>query len=309
MAWPNVTWVTALPGIVAQEFQQLCALIQGWGAVQHKDDGTHSNITADSLEVSGDVTIGGDVDIDGGIAVGGNIALGTHYLSGNGSNEGITVDSNGNVTMYAGVVSSGEGVFNITTSGRYATVRFSPGLTPLEYDITYDDVTDNLSIKYNGTDVIVVDGESARVFIDTELYVDGDAYNEVGNWTPVIGGSGGTSGQSYATQVGRYIKNGRQVTANCYVALSNKGTITGNVQIQGLPYATENVTNMFVAATVPYFNDLATNWMSLGGFVNPNSTAINIQGRQTAGSSTLSLTTADILNTSGFMASITYTVS
>src|SRR5688572_15972641 len=52
-----------------------------------------------------------------------------------------------------------------------------------------------------------------------------DDYEE-GTWTPVIGGSGGTSGQVYTTQVGWYIKIGKLVTAGFRVQLSTLGTVT-----------------------------------------------------------------------------------
>lgn len=65
-----------------------------------------------------------------------------------------------------------------------------------------------------------------------------------GSWTPVIGGSGGTSGQAYSVQVGRYRKLNRLMVAWFTVTLSTKGTITGNVQIQGLTgFTSTNTTN------------------------------------------------------------------
>lgn len=132
-----------------------------------------------------------------------------------------------------------------------------------------------------------------------------DAYDE-GSWTPVIGGAGGTSGQTYTTQVGRYVKIGRLVLAQCHVHLSAKGTITGLVQIQGLPFLTDNVTLLYVGATVPYFDSLATNWISLGGYANPNTQAVYIIGRQSAGASVTGLTTTDIGNTTSIVMSIMY---
>jgi hypothetical protein len=58
-----------------------------------------------------------------------------------------------------------------------------------------------------------------------------------GNWTPVVAGEGGTSGQSYTTQVGRYIKIGPLVIAFFHILFSAKGTITGSVEITGLPFS------------------------------------------------------------------------
>lgn len=56
-------------------------------------------------------------------------------------------------------------------------------------------------------------------------------------WTPSIGGSVSESGQAYATQSGSYVKTGRKVWVGGVIVLTNKGTITGNVQIKGLPFA------------------------------------------------------------------------
>ncbi len=67
-----------------------------------------------------------------------------------------------------------------------------------------------------------------------------DDYEE-GTWTPVIGGSGGQSGQTYGLQDGRYVKYGKWVNIIALVLFSGavgaKGTITGVVEIQGLPFA------------------------------------------------------------------------
>lgn len=62
-----------------------------------------------------------------------------------------------------------------------------------------------------------------------------DDYKE-GVWTPVIGGSSGQSGQAYSTQLGDYCKIGQLVFAGFVVVLSTLGTITGNVELQGLPF-------------------------------------------------------------------------
>ena len=70
-----------------------------------------------------------------------------------------------------------------------------------------------------------------------------DDYEE-GTWTPTITGSGGSSGQAYDIQIGRYVKLGLLVWLQGYVRLSTLGTITGNVIIGGLPFTLENVTNM-----------------------------------------------------------------
>jgi hypothetical protein len=54
-------------------------------------------------------------------------------------------------------------------------------------------------------------------------------------WTPIIGGTGGQSGQAYSSQIGCAIKLGKFVAAFFDVTLSTAGTITTAPMIGGLP--------------------------------------------------------------------------
>lgn len=132
-----------------------------------------------------------------------------------------------------------------------------------------------------------------------------DDYEE-GSWTPVIGGSGGTSGQSYSKQVGRYVKIGKLICAQFAVTLSAKGTITGDVQLQGLPFASENTTDLN-GFSVLRFASLATNWIALLARLGPNGAGADLEGNSAAaGSNTTRLSTADIGNTTSFEGVVIY---
>lgn len=137
-----------------------------------------------------------------------------------------------------------------------------------------------------------------------------DDYEE-GSWTPVIGGSGGTSGQTYAAngQVGRYVKIGKLVTAQFYAALSTEGTITDNVQIQGLPFTADNETNLFSVGAV-IWTGLATNWVSVVTVVLANTTTAAVRGTTAAATSNNNdLTAADIGNSTALIGTVTYRAS
>ncbi|HET9258267.1 MAG TPA: LamG domain-containing protein [Pseudonocardiaceae bacterium] len=69
------------------------------------------------------------------------------------------------------------------------------------------------------------------------------SFYATGTWTPTIIGSAGSSGQVYAVQGGRYTKIGNLVVAWFRVKLSALGTLTGSVQIGGLPFTVYNDTN------------------------------------------------------------------
>jgi len=134
-----------------------------------------------------------------------------------------------------------------------------------------------------------------------------DDYEE-GTWTPVIGGAGGQSGQTYQYQVGSYTKIGRRVLFQGYVVLTAKGTITGIVEISGLPFTPEGTLGVtFQYSVCPiWFNSLATTWVSVVGYVIPGTASVQIVGLQSAAASQTGLTTADIGNTTQFMVSGSY---
>jgi hypothetical protein len=73
-----------------------------------------------------------------------------------------------------------------------------------------------------------------------------DDYEE-GTWTPVYTASnGGTA--SYASQAGRYTKIGRVVNVILWIR-SNKGTLSGDISISGLPFSSPETT---VIPVIPY---------------------------------------------------------
>jgi hypothetical protein len=63
-----------------------------------------------------------------------------------------------------------------------------------------------------------------------------DDYEE-GTFTPGVAFGGGTTGITYSTQVGQYVKIGRFVYATFNIALTNKGSSSGSVTVTGLPFS------------------------------------------------------------------------
>jgi hypothetical protein len=71
-----------------------------------------------------------------------------------------------------------------------------------------------------------------------------DDYEE-GTWTPVLRFGGATTGITYSTQNGSYIKVGKNIFITLYILLSSKGSATGIASITGLPFS-----NAFTPAVV-----------------------------------------------------------
>jgi hypothetical protein len=132
-----------------------------------------------------------------------------------------------------------------------------------------------------------------------------DDYEE-GTWVPVIGGTGGVSGQTYSTQTGTYVKIGQFVMAIFDATLSNKGTITTSVNIQGLPFTAAAVPGGAVALQ---FGNLATNWISILAAVIGGTTTATLVAMSAAAASMSTMATADIGNTTRFTGTILYRAS
>ena len=108
------------------------------------------------------------------------------------------------------------------------------------------DTDTGIALGANGANIMqFYTGNSERVRIQAAggISFNGDSaaanalddYEE-GSWTPVVAFGGGTSGITYGTQFGRYVKIGELVMLQCTISMSSKGSSTGAARIQGMPF-------------------------------------------------------------------------
>lgn len=128
-----------------------------------------------------------------------------------------------------------------------------------------------------------------------------------GAWTPVLGGSAGATGQVFSTQWGRYVKIGPLVRAWFGVQLSTLGTITGSVQIEGLPFASRADTDARSVGPV-IWGGLTTAMTTITGRLRPSSTTIDLLALAAAGTSLGTLSQADLSSVTVFSGSLEYLV-
>lgn len=132
-----------------------------------------------------------------------------------------------------------------------------------------------------------------------------DDYEE-GTWTPVIGGSGGQSGQTYQYQLGYYVKVGQLCVVQFYVSFTAKGTITTDVMIKGLPFGA-NLGALGFATNAILYGNLATNWIDIILLLDPGAAQAYVRGVAAAGTTNnTALATAAIGNTTFFAGSLVY---
>lgn len=68
MPFPSGTYILQIgDGATRSELEQFYSLLQGYLSAEHKEDGSHSAITADSVTTTGDVTSGWDGTFDGNV--------------------------------------------------------------------------------------------------------------------------------------------------------------------------------------------------------------------------------------------------
>jgi hypothetical protein len=136
-----------------------------------------------------------------------------------------------------------------------------------------------------------------------------DDYEE-GTWTPVIGGSGGTSGQAYTYQVGRYVKVGKLVFASFNVLLSTLGTVTTNAQIQGFQFAAENTTNQNACVVITTWQGMTASIVHISAEMVPGATAATLQYTGAAATgSTATMAQGDLSNTTRLQGFVMYTAA
>lgn len=95
-----------------------------------------------------------------------------------------------------------------------------------------------------------------------------DDYEE-GTFTPEIRIGGSTSGITNNSQVGQYTKIGRMVTLTGRVSISDKGSNTGAMTIAGMPFASQNTSNLESFGVVELQN-MSTGTDNLGSLTNNN---------------------------------------
>jgi hypothetical protein len=95
-----------------------------------------------------------------------------------------------------------------------------------------------------------------------------------GYWVPILGGSGGESGQQYTSQHGRWVRQGDLIYVFTSIQLLVKGSIVGTVQLKNLPVFTATQPVFFGGIVTyssnlsPHAEDLTALSMQCGGIRN-----------------------------------------
>ena len=266
------------------------ALLEGGGNV-----GIGTTAPAEKLHVAGNIMLDN------------NTALKSKRVAGNAFNL-IGINSTGQGFIEIGEASTiPDGMYIYTPTDTGQGVTFHNGTDPLMYVQNDGNVGIGTTSPDESLDVVGAGRFSTGVTFGTDTAAANklDDYEE-GTFTPVLKIGGATTGIGYGAAVGSYTKIGNLVNASLYVLLSSKGSATGSVTIDGLPFASANTTNGFASAHIGSI--LACTWANYpAGYLSKNTSAITFNQYTEAGGSS-AISNSNLTDTSSFIMSITYRV-
>ena len=235
----------------------------------------------------------------------------------------LTIDSGATITnsgtangfgVAADDISAGDGAINLTTTSGNITIDAQAGDSDIIFKGT-DGSSDITALTIDMSDAGILNVKSGIKFPATQVASSDDNTlddYEVGTFTPVLGGAGGTSGQTYGLQGGNYVKIGDRVFIDANTSLQVKGTITGNLQVQGLPFTSKNNSAYRASASHSYIHSwsASTNETMINSLIYENSAVISIGESEVDGNEAWqALTTSQVNDASEINTSINYRVA
>jgi hypothetical protein len=135
-----------------------------------------------------------------------------------------------------------------------------------------------------------------------------DDYEE-GTWSPVLSAGGNNATMSVNGNTGRYTKVGNIVHIRGYIAITSKGSMSGSVILNGLPFTNASGYGSYSGTSFGYGTNMAiTAGQTACGYVNVNATTMDIQlWDSSAGTSPL--LASEINNTFDFILDVSYSIA
>lgn len=189
------------------------------------------------------------------------------------------------------------------TTSRYVNLLIDPDTTPIGLEIIASPAAQRVNITHDLTVTrdLTVSGDLDMNGGDiTDIGIIGD----VSTWTPAVTFGGGSTGITYSSRTGRYVKIGKLVYVSCEIRLSNKGSSTGAAKISGLP-ATAAATAAGGVPSIIWYQ-MASNFVHVSGGVDSAATTLTLVGYTAAAANYASLTNSDFANNSILQMTVVY---
>lgn len=106
-------------------------------------------------------------------------------------------------------------------------------------------------------------------------------FDDTNTWTPTMSFGGGTTGITYGSQAGEYVKCGRLVVISYRVILTSKGSSAGAAAVNGLPYPLKSSAADVVAPVL--FAGMTTSYVNVNAVGSNGAAAFGFAGITAAG--------------------------
>ena len=196
-----------------------------------------------------------NIDVSGTLGVGETSPLGKLHVK--SADSGASVSANADELIIEGSGNTGITIASGNDSG--GNIFFADDGGVQQGKIQYDHDANAMLFRANNVDRVKIHSNGVAAFNNGIALGVGTANTasnvlddyEEGTFTPVISFGGGTTGIQYDTQLGFYTKIGRKVMIQINVALTNKGSSTGNAVVAGFPFTSAS-TSVGVGAVSGY---------------------------------------------------------
>jgi len=218
----------------------------------------------------------------------GNVGIGTSSPVTHGKfavRGAITIASIGEVSGHFSDASTGS--FYITHSSNKVSLKADGDL-----DLFGMNSGDSIIFSTNATERLRIPSDSAGIKFPATQAASTDANTlddyEEGIFTPTLTGSGGGAG-TYTSRDGIYVKVGKMVTVNFWVYATTRNTLSGDITLTGLPFASSSTASFSGYRPTPSLRTAALVSVTgtLGGFVSSNSTVLNLNIDNNGGNTNL----------------------
>ena len=143
------------------------------------------------------------------------------------------------------------------------------------------------------TDLLVISQSGT----DRKVTADKFGIYVAGTWTPDLRFGGATTGITYSSRGGQYVKIGNWCWVQGWFVLSSKGSATGAATVYGLPFTAANIANMYPPFTVQWLS-MTSSLVLVQGTQYTNAAYFDINGTTAATTSLVGLQETAFANNS-----------
>lgn len=247
---------------------------------------TFANVNGTAVNFSGSAANAGNLTLTG------NKIQSTGVLA--GASSAVRIGNSGSVNIVGNKIDSHAGTNSaIRLDGTIADATIVGNGVRMSSGTDFQNVGTVARLVLAGNDSNLATSALQGVRTGNKTNADGNVLDwyEEGTFTPTVTFGGLSTGITYGAQIGEFTRVGNRVHFNLRMLLTSKGSATGAMLINGLPYANVNPT-----ALAHRLNNITAGLGELSAFIGSGSTSVQLGKMGAAAVSFTQFTDADVRN-------------